>query len=286
MTYVKNGINIINKGYNYIKKYSNEIIPFIIKVNSGANNRFTITKNTVLSYDYNIKVVETDTTYTNIINNFTIIFPLINTIYTLEISGLIPGLRFNSSGNAVKLLSIEQWGNNPWQDCTYMFVTCSNLICNASDNADMSQCISMRDMFYNAWNFNGDISGWNVSSLLNMNRTFARAYTFNQDIGAWNISKVNTMSETFFRAYAFNQDIGAWDTSNVTNMFQCMPYMLVFNHDIGNWNVSKVTNMVAMFSNSLLFNQDLSRWDVSRVTNYVYFDLNTPAWVLPKPIWI
>jgi len=220
MTYLKNGINIINKGYNYIKKYSDQIIPFIIKVNSGANRSFTITKNTVLLYDYNVKVVETDTTYTNVTNNLTIIFPSINTIYTLEISGLMPGLRFNSTGNAVKLLSIEQWGNNPWQDCTFMFVTCVNLICNATDNADMSQCKSMREMFYNANIFNGDISGWNVSSLLNMGRMFARAYAFNQDIGAWNISNVNNMSETFFRAYAFNQDIGAWNTSNVTTMFQ------------------------------------------------------------------
>lgn len=286
MTYIKPFINIINKGYNYIKKYSTPLTPFIIKVNSGTNAQFTITKNTNLMYNYNVKVVETDTTYENVTNNLTIIFPSVNTVYTLELIGLMPGFKFNSTGNAVKLLSIEQWGNNPWLNCSYMFVTCTNLISNATDNANMSQCTTMQDMFYNANVFNGDIGDWDTSNVLHMGRVFARAYAFNQDIGNWNVSKVKSMSEMFFRAYAFNQDIGRWDTSSVTNMYQMFPIAIAFNQNIGNWNVSNVTNMYGMFTSSIIFNQDLSDWNVSKVTSHVYFDYNTPAWVLPKPIWL
>ena len=59
----------------------------------------------------------------------------------------------------------------------------------------------------------------------------------------------------------------------------------VFNQDIGNWNTSSVTTMQRMFFNNSAFNQDLSIWNVVNVSDYYRFDINTPQWTLPKPIF-
>ena len=46
--------------------------------------------------------------------------------------------------------------------------------------------------------FNGDISGWTVSSVKNMSGMFKGATTFNQDISGWDVSKVTNMEAMFY----------------------------------------------------------------------------------------
>jgi hypothetical protein len=61
---------------------------------------------------------------------------------------------------------------------------------------------------------------------------------------------------------------------------------IAFNQNISNWVTLNVTNMSSMFQNATSFNQDLSGWCVSLIPSLpLNFNTNTPAWVLPKPIW-
>ena len=138
------------------------------------------------------------------------------------------------------------------------------------DNWDVSNVTDMSSMFYNATNFNDDISGWDVSNVTNMSMMF-RDTPFNQDISSWDVSNVTNMNQVFADSN-FNQPIGGWDVSNVLYMYDLF-IRTPFNQPIGNWNVGKVTNMQGMFFGTP-FNQDISSWDVSNVEtmSYMFFE--------------
>ena len=55
----------------------------------------------------------------------------------------------------------------------------------------------MSAMFYNATNFNQDISGWNVSEVRLMNGMFYNASSFNYNLKNWNVSNVNNVYGMF-----------------------------------------------------------------------------------------
>ena len=136
---------------------------------------------------------------------------------------------------------------------------------------DVSGIRDMSDLFkssdYNFREFNGDISGWDVSQVINMESMFSAAESFNQDISKWDVSQVTSMKNMFSDSHAFNQDISKWDVSKVTDMWGMFGAAEAFNQDISDWEVRQVTNMQSMFSGALAFNQDISEWDVSKVTN-------------------
>jgi uncharacterized repeat protein (TIGR02543 family) len=173
---------------------------------------------------------------------------------------------------------------------------------------DVSNVITMEDMFYGNSNFNGDLSNWDVGNVKNMSLMFnlassfnaniskwntknvtnmygmfRGAKSFNQDISLWNVGNVITMFRMFEGAEAFNKNIGNWDVGNVTDMGTMFSNSKNFNQDISRWNVRKVTNMGDMFYSAFSFNQNLSSWDVSSVNNCRNFYLDAINWVLPKP---
>ena len=92
-----------------------------------------------------------------------------------------------------------------------------NMINNGEDVTKVctSRIEDMGYMFYEAQNFNQDISAWDVSNVISMNRMFLYAYNFNQNLSAWDVSNVTTMEYMFYDAQSFNQDLSAWDVSNV-----------------------------------------------------------------------
>jgi len=206
-------------------------------------------------------------------------------IYQLEIIGLFPRIYFNSNSEAGKVLTVEQWGNNPWASMAEAFFGCSNLTGVATDVPNLSMVTDMFFMFADASVFNQNISGWDVSNVTNMGFMFSQASVFNQDISSWNVSNVTNMSSMFEEAFLFDQNLSTWDVSNVTNMDFMFNQATAFNKDISTWDVSNVTNMNFMFRLASNFNQDLSSWDVSGVTimsdmfqNATSFNQNLGAW--------
>ena len=127
---------------------------------------------------------------------------------------------------------------------------------------DVSNVTHMPSIFKNS-TFNGDISQWDVSNVNNMQSMFENS-TFNQDISDWNVSNVKIMADMFYNSI-FNKDISRWNVSSVTRMNGMFAHSQ-FTGDISKWNVSNVKNMSEMFMDSQ-FNGNISEWDMSNVEN-------------------
>ncbi|NDI98967.1 BspA family leucine-rich repeat surface protein [Flavobacterium sp. LaA7.5] len=183
-------------------------------------------------------------------------------IYTITMTGAFPHI--HSIGSDV--LTIEQWGDNVWASMEYTFSGCFNLVINAVDTPDLSQCTSMLKMFDSCYNFNSPINNWDVSNVTNMASMFEDALDFNQPLDNWDVSNVTDMSGMFAYCSGFNQLLNNWDVSSVTNM-NSMFQQTEYNQPLNNWDVSNVTDMSGMFAYNSYFNQPLDNWDVSNVTN-------------------
>jgi len=187
--------------------------------------------------------------------------------YTIAIEGDFPQIYFNGEKDKNKIISIDQWGTNPWKNMNKSFLGCINLAGQASDNPDLNNVTNMSTMFSLATTFNQDISGWNVSNVTNMGAMFAYAAKFNQDISGWDVSSVENMGSMFFTAVEFNQNIGGWDVSNVRTMNSMFFTARNFNQDLRLWKVNNVTDMRTMFAEATSFDQNVGAWQPYAVTS-------------------
>ena len=105
------------------------------------------------------------------------------------------------------------------------------------NDIDTSDIASIQFLFNYNSTFNGDITGWNVSSVTDMGSMFYNAKSFNQPIGNWVFPKVENMNNMFCHATSFNQDISKWKFPNVTNMNSMFSYAKSFNQDISKWDL-------------------------------------------------
>jgi gliding motility-associated-like protein len=255
-----------------IKAFSLGTTPFITiwktdNPGTSGNNQIIIPTNTSLG-GYNYTVDWGDGSISQETGNAQHTYIIPGT-YTVKITGDFPAIYFNNQGDKEKILSIEQWGNNPWVSMLAAFYGCVNLQGNFKDNPDLSNVFTATEMFRNAGNFNSDISSWNVSNIFFMISMFNGASAFNQPIGIWDVSNVRDMSFMFKNATSFNQPIENWDVRQVTNMYAMFEGATNFNQPIGIWNVENVIEMNFMFNEATAFNQVISGWNVSNVTEMI-----------------
>lgn len=281
--------------------------------NSGSSNSTSFTIPTTGSgYNYMVDWTNSGTPelvlqHGNALHDFNIAG-----IYTIRISGTFPSINFNGSGDAQKVVSIDQWGSSmAWASFSYAFFGCSNMTIGATDapllthvtnlNHMFSNCNSLTTGNFNAWDvrtitdmgnmfyysplFNDNIGSWNTSAVTNMYQMFAHATAFNNlgssTIGNWNTAVVQNMYY-MFNATAFNQNIGKWPTTAVTNMAGMFQVATAFNQDISSWNTAAVTNMSAMFAGASAFNQNINTtntnsWNTAAVTSMSYMFQNALA---------
>ena len=114
-------------------------------------------------------------------------------------------------------------------------------------------------------NFNGDISGWDVSNVTDMTACFYES-SYTGEYGGldnWDVSNVKRMSGMFIRSKFSDEynDISMWDVSNVTSMAGMFREMS-FNGDISGWDVSQVKETGCMFYENKTFMQNLSKWQL------------------------
>ena len=240
------------------------IDPFVTTWNIPSDN-FELTIPVHFGSDYNYTVIWGDG------SNSTHTGAAVHTYadagdHKVRIYGTFPGIHLDGHADASKLVSIDQWGSNPWATMEGAFADATNMVYNATDIPDLSRVTNMYSMFYNARAFNGNISGWDVSGVTNMGAMFDSASAFNGNISGWDVSGVTDMEYMFDSASAFNGNISGWNVSKVTNMGYMFADAVAFNGDISGWDVSKVTDMNTMFFGSN-FNQPLNDWNILGVTD-------------------
>ncbi len=189
--------------------------------------------------------------------------------YQIVIRGHYNGfmLKCSIDSDEYQLLSIDQWGDNPWYTFNNFTSYCSKLHILATDKPNLRNTISLYKMFYNATSMNEDLNDWDVSHVQAMSSVFYNASSFNKPLGNWKVSNVTSMYSMFYGAKSFNQDIENWDVSNVTNMNAMFEFADIFNQDIGGWKVDNVTDMSGMFYGAKAFNKDIGNWKVNNVTD-------------------
>ena len=195
--------------------------------------------------------------------------------YTVKISGAFPHLNFSGVKDNLKLLSVEQWGDQVWGSMEYSFYDCDKVVFNATDVPDLSQVTTMEGMFMRAGNFNQDIGNWDVGNVVNMKDLFYNANRFNQDISGWDVGNVTNMVRMFWSTNDFNQDISGWNVAKVTDMYQMFMTAAAFNQDLSAWNVSQVTRMTNMFEDAGLSNDNYDKlllgWSARTLKSNVAF---------------
>lgn len=156
---------------------------FIIKIDttedkgSTGNKAFRV-RTSPIKYDYNYELkiresIEGDDIdkISDLEDDYVIEFDEAGDYYIL-ISGKFPHMtyyNYNNSGwdrDARKIISIEQWGDNKWENMSYMFSYCKNL---EKDNSrfqpDLSNVHDMTGMFKRAENFDTNISNWSAPNI-------------------------------------------------------------------------------------------------------------------------
>jgi len=295
---IKLGNTGINKAYlggTEIKKlylganviFDNTFIPFIIEVDTSKtgvsnNNQFQFTG---AEGDYDVVAKQNDivvATFNDLSGAETINLPS-SGVYNLEIKAKeINGfnrIRFNSSGDNLKITDIKQWGTIVWSNFNTAFFGCSNMLTTATDVPNLSSVTDMDFMFFAASLANPDTSNWDVSSVANMNSMFRSASSANPDTSNWDVSSVTSMSLIFFRASSANPDTSNWDVSSVTTMSGIFRSASSANPDTSNWDVSSVTNMSNMFEGSNLSEENLTacyeNWSLLTLQQNVSFSAGT-----------
>ncbi len=117
-------------------------------------------------------------------------------IYTVSITGDFPRIYFNTNGNptatdnSAKILTIEQWGNNPWTSMERAFTGCINLTGNFSDIPDLSNVTNTAVMFATCRLFNSNINNWDMGNVTNMEFMFQNNGSFDQPLDSWDVTSL------------------------------------------------------------------------------------------------
>jgi surface protein len=150
--------------------------PLIVKVRAEASQgsgqrTFTIRHNPSFIYDYTVdwgdgSELDSGNGSEDLVHTYS---GDGNDVFTITITGLYPHLSlFRTIRPEDSIVSIEQWGNQPWKSLESAFSNVHNLEINALDLPNLNHTSTLSKMFLNAAGFNNDLSQWNVSNVSDM----------------------------------------------------------------------------------------------------------------------
>jgi len=212
--------------------------------------------------------------------------------YTISITGVTTGFRFNNTGSKLNIRTITNWGTLKLGNSGSYFYGCNNLtLTTVAGTLDLTGTTSFNGMFSgcSALTTVNGINSWSTGAVTNMNSMFRACTPFNQPL-SFNTAAVTNMGSMLRGCANFNQAIN-FTTSAVTNMEEMFMACTQLNtaptfsstaavntmanmfsncanfNKVLTLNTGAVTTMANMFQNASAFNQDISGWNTISVTN-------------------
>lgn len=140
--------------------------------------------------------------------------------YTITIYGTCYGWRFNNTGDRLKILDIQRWGNKfELGNSNGYFYGCSNLNISAIDTLQNPTMNTMYNGFRGCATINCSFSFLDTKNIINMYAMFNGCTALNNaGIGLLNTIACQNFTYTIADCTIFNKNISGWDLRAATTM--------------------------------------------------------------------
>lgn len=241
----------------FSQKSTADFVITINTLNPGLTGSSSIKLNFDTAYNYNYTVDWNNDGIFDQGNITNEVIHLYSTsgLKTLRIKGLYPKPIFIDDKD--KLVSIDQWGSNPWSDLTNSFRECDSLLTTPLDTPNFSQLTSLANTFYGCELFDGAVNHWDISNVESIIYMFGQCPQFNQPVNNWNVSNVELMIGTFAGATSFNQPVDNWNTNRLKLSMATFQDAQNFNQNIGNWKLDSISTNFGI--TDIISNSDISQ---------------------------
>lgn len=137
-------------------------------------------------------------------------------VYHIYIDGSLPHIRFNNSGDKLKLIDITQWGGYTPLSLNLSFFGCANLVGSWNDAPDLSSATNMLGTFSGCLVMGGVFSGFDVSTISVFSFCFTNCLGPFSGVSYWDVSAGISFTGMYSFAFNFNEDLSTWDVSNMS----------------------------------------------------------------------
>ena len=192
--------------------------------------------------------------------------------HVIRITGTFPNLRFNNTGDKLKVKSVENFGKVGWISLTQAFYGCTNMTSFIAGTCDTSAVTNMSDMFRTCSGLTSlDVTNFNTALVTNMNKIFRGCSSLTSlDVTNFNTALVNDMLGMFYDCIGLTSlDVTNFNTASATNMSDMFRSCTVLTSlDVTNFNTALVTDINSMFYGCTgLTSLDVSGFNTASVTD-------------------
>tara|TARA_R110000822_G_scaffold264999_1_gene389021 strand:+ start:202 stop:1275 length:1074 start_codon:yes stop_codon:yes gene_type:complete len=220
--------------FKYITKFgyapsSPSTTDFVMTIaTTGTNETFTIPCYNSGTFDAEIEWGDGSTSTVTAYNDANLAHTYASAgDHQISITGSFPNIRFNNTGDKLKVKSVENLGTVGWTTLERAFKGCTNMTSFTAGTTDTSSVTSMLHMFHSCSSLTSlDVSSFDTSSVTGtgMNQMFRLCTSLTSlDVSNFDTSSCTTFDSTFRQLTNLTSlDVSSFDTSSVTfmsNMF-------------------------------------------------------------------
>ena len=137
-------------------------------------------------------------------------------VYRIKVEGIMPRFPVSSSIDGRKVISLDNWGTNEWQDMYKCFDGFTNMEYKYTDIPNTASVENFQRMFINNVSFNEEIK-FSTANATDISSMFEGCTSFNQKLSPANFitDNVRYMERTFYGCVSFKQSLADFNISNV-----------------------------------------------------------------------